>query len=319
MAGPAGGGDRGYKRSWKNLLINKRYQLQFTLFMVGLSSLLMIGLGLWVMKEANEGTKVGMASVRGGECGPLEVVPPKDEDVRPRTPMHLDDGDGSATTGSATLGSAGSAEGGAGAGSDAATGSGSAAGSADSEPVRRRPHVQLDNSEMTMVPQPVSALPAQPVLTAAELLSRLHKQQAEVFGNRVCAVAQQIQFGHLEFGRLRIFIVLLLTGLALVIGLAVYGIKMTHKVAGPLFKVSLYLNKMREGRFDKVWNLRKGDQLVDFYEHFKAAHAGMVTLEKADIARIQGAIAAAEASGLGEHAAIVSLRAVLARKEKALV
>ena len=25
-----------HKRSWKNLLINKRYQLQFTLFMVGL-------------------------------------------------------------------------------------------------------------------------------------------------------------------------------------------------------------------------------------------------------------------------------------------
>ena len=53
------------------------------------------------------------------------------------------------------------------------------------------------------------------------------------------------------------------------LGLAVYGIKMTHKVAGPLFKVSLYLAKMRDGRFDKVYNLRKGDQLVDFYEHFK--------------------------------------------------
>ena len=36
------------------------------------------------------------------------------------------------------------------------------------------------------------------------------------------------------------------------LGLAVYGIKMTHKVAGPLFKVSLYLAKMRDGRFDKV-------------------------------------------------------------------
>ena len=323
MAGPAGGGDRAYKRSWKNLLINKRYQLQFTLFMVGLSSLLMIGLGIWVMKEANEGTKVGMASVRGGDCGPLEVVPPKEDDVRPTTPMHLDDGDGSAAAAGSASGSADAS------GSDAATsgsasGGGSAtddraAGSAAAEPAHRRPHVQLDNSEMTMVPQPEAILPAKPVLTAAELATRLHKQQAEVFGNRVCAIAQQIQFEHLEFGRLRIFIVLLLTGLALVVGLAVYGIKMTHKVAGPLFKVGLYLNKMREGRFDKVWNLRKGDQLVDFYEHFKAAHAGMVTLEKTDIERIQAVIAAAEASGLGAHASIASLRAVLARKEKALV
>jgi len=27
---------RAYKRSWKNLLINKQYQLRFTLFMVGI-------------------------------------------------------------------------------------------------------------------------------------------------------------------------------------------------------------------------------------------------------------------------------------------
>ena len=304
MAGPVGGGDRSYKRSWKNLLINKRYQLQFTLFMVGLSSLLMIGLGLLVMKEANEGTKVGMASVRGGDCGALEVVPPKDLDAQP------DHGAGSATAGPAPTGGIGSASG---------SGEGSGGSAVDGEPVHRRPHVQLDNSEMTMVPQPAATPPGKFALTPAELATRLRKQQAEVFGNRVCAVAQQIQFGHLEFGRFRIFLVLVLTGLALVVGLAVYGIKMTHKVAGPLFKVTLYLNKMREGRLDTVWNLRKGDQLVGFYEHFKAAHAGMVTLEKTDIERITAVIAAAEASGLGQHAAITSLRAVLARKGKALV
>ena len=47
-------GDRSYKRSWKNLLLNKRYQLRFTLFMVGLSALLMVGLGIWVMWVADE-------------------------------------------------------------------------------------------------------------------------------------------------------------------------------------------------------------------------------------------------------------------------
>ena len=100
------------------------------------------------------------------------------------------------------------------------------------------------------------------------------------------------------------------TGLLLVLGLAVYGIKMTHKVAGPLFKVSLYLAKMRDGRFDKVWNLRKGDQLVDFYEHFKTAHAGVVQMQKDDIATIKAVIAAAEAAGAGEHASVVELRAI---------
>ena len=108
------------------------------------------------------------------------------------------------------------------------------------------------------------------------------------------------------------------TGLLLVLGLAVYGIKMTHKVAGPLFKVSLYLAKMKDGRYDNVWNLRKGDQLVDFYDHFKTAHAGVVQMQKDDIAKIKNVIAAAEATGAGENATVVELRELLARKEKSI-
>src|SRR5262245_33073132 len=54
-----------YKRSWKNLLLNKRYQLRFTLFMVGVSAVLMSGLGVWVLKEANEATSVAKAPFLG--------------------------------------------------------------------------------------------------------------------------------------------------------------------------------------------------------------------------------------------------------------
>ena len=104
----------------------------------------------------------------------------------------------------------------------------------------------------------------------------------------------------------------------LAFGLAIYGIKMTHKVAGPLFKISLYLAKMKEGRFDKVYNLRKGDQLVEFYDHFKAAHAGVVKLEQDDIAQLKALIAAAKAAGVGDHEVVVELEALLARKEKSL-
>jgi hypothetical protein len=111
-------------------------------------------------------------------------------------------------------------------------------------------------------------------------------------------------------------------GLMLVVFLGFYGIKMTHRVAGPLFKVSLYLGKMRDGRLDKVYNLRKGDQLMDFYEHFKSAHAGVVTWERGDLERLKALLAAAEA-GAGEvtaeaQAALDALRDIVARKEKAL-
>jgi hypothetical protein len=133
-----------------------------------------------------------------------------------------------------------------------------------------------------------------------------------------CEVRQMGSIDALERGRMRILWVLIATGLVLILGLAIYGIKMTHKVAGPLFKVSLYLAKMRDGRFDKVWNLRKGDQLVEFYDHFKAAHAGVVQLEKADIDQIKALIAAAEGAGAGDHESVAELKALLERKEKSI-
>ena len=67
MAGQA----KPYKRSWRNLLINKRYQLRFTLFMVGLSALLMAGLGAWVMKVAASSHAVASNNLYGAmdvEC-----------------------------------------------------------------------------------------------------------------------------------------------------------------------------------------------------------------------------------------------------------
>src|SRR5690606_20060707 len=138
-----------------------------------------------------------------------------------------------------------------------------------------------------------------------------------IVSHHTCEIRQAGALAALEHGRRRILWVLLGTGLILVLGLAIYGIKMTHRVAGPLFKVSLYLAKMRDGRLDKVYNLRKGDQLVDFYEHFKHAHAGIVNMEREDIERIEATIEAAEAAGLGDHESVAELRALLARKEKA--
>src|SRR5438105_5929742 len=70
-----------YKRSWKNLLLNKRYQLRFTLFMVGLTAVLMFVLGWWVMRVANEATTVAQSRVIGEQC--------------PKIPELTDDGAGS--------------------------------------------------------------------------------------------------------------------------------------------------------------------------------------------------------------------------------
>jgi hypothetical protein len=263
--------NRTYKRSWKNLLINKRYQLSFTLVMVGLATLLMVGLGIFVMHVANETTKVSKTSARGKPCKSIPTIEAAHEEQLPPPPsMKLPD-------------------------------------EPEPEPAdsgRRKIEVSL---EPMQVPPAVLVVPPVPA----------------DFGQRVidhwaCELSITNEVNDLERGRLMILYVMIGTGLFLVFGLAIYGIKMTHRVAGPLFKVQLYLAKMRDGRFDRVYNLRKGDQLVEFYDHFKAAHAGVVKLQQDDLDRLRAVIAAAEAAGATEHPAVGQLRELVARKEKAI-
>ena len=105
-------------------------------------------------------------------------------------------------------------------------------------------------------------------------------------------------------------------GLLLIIVLSIYGIVITHKVAGPLYKVTLHLDKIRDGKLGVVYNLRKGDELVDFFEHFKAAHDSLRTRTQQDIALLDRAIAA-----LGDRGAqplADELRASRQAKEESL-
>ena len=344
-----------YKRSWKNLLLNKRYQLRFTLFMVGVSAILMAGLGIWVMKEANEATTVAMIRVRGEACPKVpEVVEVPTDAEAPVVPMNIDD---PATPADNTAEDKDKAGTGLKPASPAETDAvavkalwcldaecmpelstpltikankcddyvkeklgsvdcvdalkkahipvvkcegGESYSVADAQPAPRRATVQLEESSMTITP----TLPT-------DFADR-------IVSHHICEMRQAGAMDQIQFGRRRILYVLIGTGLLLMMGLAVYGIKMTHKVAGPLFKVTLYLAKMRDGRYDKVWNLRKGDQLIDFYEHFKTAHAGVVTMEKDDIERLKATIAAAKDAGLSDHETVKELETLVARKEKAL-
>jgi hypothetical protein len=61
-------------------------------------------------------------------------------------------------------------------------------------------------------------------------------------------------------------------GLGLGVVLFLFMLVMTHKVAGPLYKVSTYFAKMAKGRLGPVYPLRKGDMLIEFYEKFQNMH-----------------------------------------------
>jgi hypothetical protein len=114
-----------------------------------------------------------------------------------------------------------------------------------------------------------------------------------------------------------------LAGIGLVIGLSIYLIVMTHKVAGPLYKVGLYFDKMADGRLDQVWPLRKGDMLVDFYERFQSAHEAVRRRHRDDNAAIGRFLATYDQASLTGVSpplgqAIEDLRSHHAERERAL-
>lgn len=81
-------------------------------------------------------------------------------------------------------------------------------------------------------------------------------------------------------------------GIGLVIILSLYLVIMTHKVAGPLFKVSMYFDRMADGRLGVVTPLRKGDMLQDFFASFKDMHEVVRARSQADVDSMAKAVTA---------------------------
>jgi hypothetical protein len=79
-------------------------------------------------------------------------------------------------------------------------------------------------------------------------------------------------------------------GFGLVVILSAYLVIMTHKVAGPLFKVSMYFEQMADGRLGKVTPLRRGDMLQDFFSEFKETHESLRVRAQGDVETMERAL-----------------------------
>lgn len=89
-------------------------------------------------------------------------------------------------------------------------------------------------------------------------------------------------------------------GIGLVIILSLYLVIMTHKVAGPLYKVSMYFDRMAEGRLGTVTALRRGDMLQDFFGNFREMHEAVRARLQADATAMEHAAAALRAQATAE-------------------
>ena len=80
----------------------------------------------------------------------------------------------------------------------------------------------------------------------------------------------------------------------LVILIGVAGILVTHKVAGPIFKMTRQINDVGEGRLRIPGKLRRGDELVHFFETFETMVRNLRQRQEVEIEKLERAIATME-------------------------
>ena len=83
-------------------------------------------------------------------------------------------------------------------------------------------------------------------------------------------------------------------GVGLVVILSAYLVIMTHKVAGPLYKVSMYFDRMAEGRLGNVTRAAQGRHAAGLLRQLpRDARGGAHTRCRADVITMESAAARA--------------------------
>jgi len=112
-------------------------------------------------------------------------------------------------------------------------------------------------------------------------------------------------------------------GIILVLSIGGVGILLTHKVAGPLYKISSFFGRIRDNRLGPApAKLRKGDELQNFYLSFREMHQAVRGRVEDDVRVLEEALTAIEATPEGraqslQHA-LDELRQLRKRKEDSL-
>lgn len=122
--------------------------------------------------------------------------------------------------------------------------------------------------------------------SAADSDNRVAAQQAKV-------VEQQ--------HKMLVFVIGGLTLLVVLIGML--GIYITHKVAGPVFKMKQLLKQVGQGKLDfPRRGLRKGDELQHFFDAFLKMADDLKARQESEVAALDAGIAAARAAGASDEA-----------------
>jgi hypothetical protein len=78
--------------------------------------------------------------------------------------------------------------------------------------------------------------------------------------------------------------------LAVLISLSIWGVLITHRVAGPLFIISRYFDTITDGKYPDPRPLRKNDELKVFFTKFNAMLTAVKERERSDVIALERAV-----------------------------
>ncbi|MFO0570224.1 MAG: HAMP domain-containing protein [Polyangiaceae bacterium] len=142
---------------------------------------------------------------------------------------------------------------------------------------------------------------------------RLKKQQEQLEGQAAALKQQSADIARQQKTMLTSLTALLAL---LVVGIGFAGIMVTHKVAGPIYKMKRQIREVGEGKLKIPGKLRKGDELVDFFEAFNDMVVSWRKRQEDEIALLDDAIA--KLDGKAEAADLEMLKKLRAEMQSTL-
>lgn len=150
--------------------------------------------------------------------------------------------------------------------------------------------------------------------SAREQDQRLKDQQLKLESD---ARSLQKQAQDLRWQQTRMFLILMTFLFLLVVGIGVAGIMVTHRVAGPIYKMKRLLTYVGDGHLMLTEKLRKGDELQHFFDTFEKMVDSLRKRQELEIELLDRAIAGLEGSAVSDDQ-LKQLRALRRHMQDAL-
>ena len=149
--------------------------------------------------------------------------------------------------------------------------------------------------------------------------------QAHLAATQALGAKAHIDLAAMDAYDARLAWTVLAIAIVMTLALALFGVLVTHRVAGPLYVIARHLKSIGEGRFPELRPLRQRDELKEFFNAFQESVGQIREREIADLAAVTQILNQLEAycskvpgasTSLG--ASLLTLKGIRDRKQSAV-